>query len=276
VQDNLIAENDIKQLQKSFYENRIEFFEVKITPFMDELPDFPLDDSHENIYYGSTTFMENIYKKINPIGLFYNPYTFSIDNYMNQWEEHMLSYGGRVTTLEEFTQELHEPLSWWFIRPDADSKTFDGEVWKFERIQDWKKRLVEANKIAKKSDIKLDENTPIIASPAYNVYKEWRNYIVGGKIVSSSLYRKNFRLSKSATDIPKEMLDFVQARIDEYCPEEVFCIDVCSCKNTDTGEYDYYIIECGCMNSCGWYSSDISKIVKEVSAFVDWKVNSQL
>ena len=93
IQDNLIAENDRNQFQAACDKLGIAHHEVKVIPFSDELPDFPIDDEHENIYYGSTTFMNNLYKQLNkPRGLFYNHETFSMENYFNKWGEYMLNY----------------------------------------------------------------------------------------------------------------------------------------------------------------------------------------
>jgi hypothetical protein len=47
-----------------------------------ELPKFTIDEKR-NIYYGSTTFMNNIYKLLDkPKGLFYNHETFLMSNYI--------------------------------------------------------------------------------------------------------------------------------------------------------------------------------------------------
>lgn len=51
------------------------------------------------------------------------------------------------------------------------------------------------------------------------------------------------------------MLDFVRKRIAEYQPASAFAMDIAL-----TGG-EYYIIECGCINSVGFYHGDIEKIV---------------
>lgn len=112
----------------------------------------------------------------------------------------------------------------------------------------------------------LDMDSKILVGPAYNIHKEWRNYIVDGKVVSSSRYRKDFRLSKDSLDIPKEMITFVEERCKEYMPHETFAMDIAS-----THDGTYYIIECGCLNSVGFYSSDIKKIVKSVTEWIEKK-----
>ena len=64
-------------------------------------------------------------------------------------------------------------------------------------------------------------------------------------------------------DIPKEMLTFVEDRIADYKPHDSFAMDIAS-----TQDGTYYIIECGCLNSVGFYHADIKEIVKSIS---EWK-----
>lgn len=262
IQDNLIAENDRNQFQEACDNLGIPHKEIIVTPFSKELPNFPIDDDHENIYYGSTTLMNNIYEKLDkPIGLFYDHETFSMNNYINQWGEYMLNAEARLTTIEEFLAEDNAPEDNWFIRPDGDGKEFDGQVAKFKNISSWMNRVMQY-------DVNLDGSSKIIVGPAYNIGKEWRNFIVDGKVVTSSRYRNNFRLSKSSEDIPEDMIKFAEDRCKEYKPHDVFAMDIAQVKDED-GTEKYYIIECGCMNSVGFYHADINKYVESLTKYVE-------
>lgn len=256
IQNNLIAENDLKQVQKACVDIGSEFEEIIVIPFSKEIPEFTKDDKI-NIYYGATTLMYNIYHQFNkPKGLFFDEQTFSMENYLKVWGEHMLSSEAKNTTFKEFWKENHPDDSLWFVRPDADDKSFNGEVRSFSEI----KSFIE--KAMKVDNVILTEDTKIIVGPPYNIEKEWRNYIVDGKVVTSSLYRKNFRLNKNRYDAPEEMIKFVEDRCKEYMPHKIFAMDIALCGG------DYYIIECGCLNSVGLYASDVYEIVKSVSEFV--------
>lgn len=256
IQNNLIKENDYKEMQKACNDIGIEFQEVKILPFSKELPDF-IEDDKINIYYGSTTFMYNLYQQKNkPTGLFFDESTFSIENYINKWGKYMLNSEAKITTFDDFCTENNADDSMWFIRPDADDKSFNGQVMSFKEIKDWSKNFQVFDNVI------LHGKTKIVVSEPYNIKKEWRNYIVDGKVVTSSLYRKDFRLNKSAIDIPTEMIQFVEDRCKEYQPHKIFAMDIALCGG------EYYIIECGCLNSVGLYACDIFKLVESVSGFV--------
>lgn len=260
IQDKNYSTNDRKQIIAACHRLDIPCIEITVVPFSEALPEIPIDDDYENIYYGSTTMMDRVYKDFNqPKGLFYNHKTFSMENYLEKWGSHMLSSEAQVLTFEKFVNSDYPENQQFFIRPDADSKSFAGTVLKFKEIKEWYDRIVKENVV------EITPQTKILAGPAYHIEKEWRNYIVDGKVVTSSLYRKNFKLHKSNKDIPKEMIAYVEARCKEYQPHDVFAMDIAKCK----GEYEYYIIECGCMNSVGFYHSDIYKFVEALSKYIN-------
>jgi hypothetical protein len=254
IQNNLIAENDLKVIQNSCKNIGVEFEEVLVVPFSSELPKFTLDNK-TNIYYGSTTFMNNIYNQLDkPIGLFYNHETFTMENYIEKWGEYMLNSESKIVTVFDILAIGYEDNETeYFVRPNGDGKEFDGQVMKLKDLSPFLERHL-------KYDSSITVNTKILVGPAYNIKKEWRNYIVDGKVVTSSLYRENFNLKKSNSDIPDSMLKFVEERLTEYQPHDNFAMDIAV-----TNDGTYYIIECGCLNSVGFYHADISKIVEKVS-----------
>ncbi len=259
VQQNLIHEKDFLALKNACDKYSIEFQPITIIPFSDELPQITLD-SKENIYYGSTTLMYSVYKKLNqPKGLFFDEITFSMENYFQKWGSYMLNYQAEIISIKEFCSKNLSLDSLFFIRPNEDDKSFDGTVKTFEEILNWHKNLEEFG------NEKLNKNTKIVVGQAFNINKEWRNFIINGKVVASTLYRKDFKLNKNRNDKPDEMIDFVENRCKEYIPHSIFAMDIALCGDT------FYIIECGCLNSCGFYDADINKIVQKVSEYLNKK-----
>lgn len=255
IQNNLIHENDLNKMQEACTQNNVDYEEVTIIPFSEGLPDFTVGDG--NIYYGSTTFMYNVYNQLNkPKGLFFDDKLFTMENYNKQWGDYMLNGDAEITTFEKLLKRKLPDEQEYFIRPNADDKSFDGVVKKFKDIKDWHKSFIQYD------NVNLSDQTKILFGEAYNVEKEWRNFIVDGEVVTSSRYRKNFLLSKSNTDIPDDMIDFVNKRCDEYMPHENFIMDIALCGG------DYYIIECGCINSAGFYSADINKLISSLSEWM--------
>jgi ATP-grasp domain, R2K clade family 3 len=253
VQANLTSQDDLAGLRNGCKNNNISFIEVKVIPFSTELPDFEILPC--SIYYGSTTFNNLIYEnEITRQGLFFNPETFSIENYIDKWGKYMLNYGASITTFKELMSSKYESQKLLFIRPNDDSKSFAGEVKRFVEIGDWYEKLKNI------SNINLSLESKIIVSEPYNLKSEWRLWIVNKKVVTASKYRDYFKLSKER-GCPPEVILFAEKRCQEYTPHDVFVMDIC--LNGD----DYYIIECGCMNGAGFYKGDIDKIVKSVTEY---------
>jgi len=257
MQNNLISENDLGQVQQACLEAGAQVQEIRVVPFSEDIPEFTYN--RKNLYYGSTTLMYNIYTQLNePIGLFYDEDKYSIENYIKQWGERMLNDGGMFMTVAEFLDDKGiDPDANIFVRPDADSKSFDGQVGTEYEIHQMFQRMIQY-------EGGVTENTKIYAGPAYNIVKEWRLFIVGGEIITSSRYRDNFNLSKSRDDAPEGMLKFARECIDIYKPHENFAMDIAS-----TSDGDYYIIECGCLNSVGFYHADINKLFKSIVAWME-------
>jgi hypothetical protein len=259
VQNNLSAEGgDYDKITQACKDFGIESEGIQVIPFSPDMPNFTKDDKI-NIYYGATTLMYNIYHQLNkPAGLFFDEETFSMENYNKVWGDYMLNgpNDSKVTTFKEFGKENHSDDTLFFCRPDADDKSFCGDVRTFADIKGMLSNMTIAENVI------LNEDTKILVSTPYNITKEWRNYIVDGKVVTSSMYRKNFKLNKDGKDIPADMIKFVEDRCKEYMPHKIFAMDIALCGG------DYYIIECGCMNSVGLYASNISEMVKSVSEFV--------
>jgi len=258
IQNNLTSENDFNVMTDSCKELGIETEGILVIPFSTEIPKFTQDDKI-NIYYGSTTLMYNIYNQMNkPVGLFFDENQFSMENYNKVWGDYMLNgpNDGKITTFKDFSKEDIAEDTLFFIRPDADDKSFNGDVKSFGEI----KTFIENS--TKFDNVILTEDTKILISIPYNITKEWRNYIVDGKVVTSSMYRKNFKLHKDGKDIPADMIKFVEDRCKEYMPHKIFAMDIALCGDA------YYIIECGCLNSVGLYHSDIKKMISEVTNYI--------
>jgi hypothetical protein len=259
IQDNLISENDRNELQEVLDSLGIPHVEVVVLPFSEDLPEFPIDAEHENIYYGSTTFMNNLYKQLKPIGLFYNHETFSMKNYMEKWGEHMFNHGAEFTTISQFIRNTEDDdKTKIFIRPDGDGKEFDGTVGSARSAKLMLKNLLH-------NDPKVDSWFEIMVGEAYAIKREWRIYMVNGEAVSASQYRNNHTLSKNS-EVSYEIKKFAEERAKEYQPHEVFAMDIC--EALDDGELKLYILECGCMNSVGFYHCDKQGYIEGVTNYI--------
>ncbi|WP_276481048.1 ATP-grasp domain-containing protein [Paraflavitalea pollutisoli] len=254
LQRNLTNTNDLHQLQQACEAIGVQHTDIDIIPFSGQLPAFarkPL-----NLFYGSTTLGELVLADASVHqGFFFDPVTFSMENYFAHWGAQMLNHGAQVTTFSTLMTQEHPHDQLFFIRPDDDSKSFSGEVHSFEEIGQWFNRLQAIE------NTNLTKDSKIIVSQPYHLRYEWRLWIVNKQVVAASQYRQDFHLKKER-GCPAEVIAFAEQRCLEYTPHEFFVMDICA-----TGD-SLYIVECGCLNSAGFYAADINQIVSSVTNFV--------
>jgi hypothetical protein len=230
------------------------FQTLKVYPFDPVLPNMHM--WKHNIFYGSVSFnnlvsTDTFLRK----GVFFDPVTFSMKNYLRKWNDHMLSSEAKVTSFAELMSEQYPPDKLLFIRPDDDSKSFSGTTKSFHEISAWYEEL----KMYDNTNLTLD--SPIIVGEPYSIAAEWRLWIVNKKVVASSRYRRYFKLDVDP-NCPTEVISFAEQRCKEYVPHDIFVMDVCI-----SGD-QFYILECGCMNAAGLYAADVHAIVTAVTEFV--------
>ncbi|MDF2193775.1 ATP-grasp domain-containing protein [Paraflavitalea sp. CAU 1676] len=251
IQRNLTNSNDLQQLKTACSAIGVDVLEIDIIPFTSQLPDFSKDK--QSIFYGSTTMGKLVMANAGlQAGFFFDPAAFSIANYLDKWGTHMLNHGAQVTSFNELMSKDYEADKLLFIRPDDDSKSFSGEVKQYSELRQWFDHL----KTVENTDLSPD--SPIIVSEPYHIHFEWRLWIVNKRVVAASKYREDFRLKKER-GCPPEVIRFAEQRCLEYTPHDLFVMDIC-----ETGG-NYYIVECGCLNSAGFYNADIIVIVSEVT-----------
>jgi hypothetical protein len=253
IQRNLTNTDDLLELKQGCDKIGVAHIEFDIIPFTGELPTFEKDK--QSIFYGSTTMGELVYKdsSINK-GFFFDLQSFSIANYFEKWGRHMLNHGGLVTSFNELMLKDYDTDKLLFIRPDDDSKSFSGEVKKYGEIKNWYDKL----KMFDNTSLSLDSK--IIVSEPYHLNYEWRLWIVNKRVVAASKYREDFNLKKER-GCPAAVIQFAEQRCLEYTPHDVFVMDICETGNS------YYIVECGCLNSAGFYNADIAAIVSSVTEY---------
>lgn len=252
VQNNLIKQKVLDEFRTAFSELNIEFEEVKMIPFSNELP--PFHPSEQNVFYGSTTLMMNAAKHpVYKSGVFYDAGHFTTENYLQQWGSDMLNHDGVILSFKDFMENELAKKEQWFLRPDADNKSFAGGLMSSNEIKEW------YQKILKIDNPDLNAETLVFASGPKTITREWRNFIVNGKVVSSARYVLHGNLAPSTEDVPEKMIEFTTQCASQYAPHTIFVMDV---AETTEG---FKIIECNCFNGTGFYGHDIKAIVKSIT-----------
>jgi hypothetical protein len=160
--------------------------------------------------------------------------------------ERLLNPRARVVTFGEadFDGEMA------FIRPVEDSKAFPGNVFDREEFLHWKETVLKVTEASGP----LNKDTVVMISPPRVIYTETRLFVVDGKVVTASVYKRGNRVVYDAT-FDEDIVAYGQECVDVWQPNEAFVLDI---AQTPDGPK---IVEVNCLNSAGYYACDVTKIV---------------
>jgi hypothetical protein len=249
VQNNLYSEAGYAALMETLERHQIPHTVVKVVPFSHEL--IPEIQPEGLVYVcGSTTLAKVACDRKWTPGSFINE-----DFHYSRWQahlgRHLLNSHGIVTRFGEAAPPWNE----FFVRPCEDTKTFSGAVMGAEEFLEWKHKVLDLHE----TYTTLDAQTQIVMSPVQEINREYRFFVVDGKVVTGSLYRMG-RTVVSRQDIDPDVLAFAQRMVGLWEPARAFVLDVAV---TPAG---LRVIEINNINSAGFYACDVSKIVQAVEA----------
>jgi hypothetical protein len=255
IQENLGSSKEIETLFSACNSLGIEAIPVKIVPFSNEIPDIPNDKF--SIFYGSANFVYNakLSGKWNPCA-FFDDKIFRFSYWESKYGDTVLNRDARICTMKEFSLSEHAEFDEFFIRPDRDLKEFSGQLISFKKYLEWFSNI---NKPELNMTIRPD--TVIVTASPKSLIHEWRLFMIKDKYCSGSHYRSDGNLDVHS-DVPIEVIQFAEMQASKWCPDIVYVLDVGECDGA------FYIIELNGFNSTGFYSTNIHKIVKDVSELI--------
>ncbi len=145
-----------------------------------------------------------------------------------------------------------------FIRPVLDDKSFAGTVMGRDEFTDWQRRVLELHE----TYTTLDADTVVCHGAPQQIYWEGRFWVVDGTVVTQSQYKTGRRVTYQQDVVPAA-LSFAQEMVELWQPAKAFVIDV---ADTPDG---YKVIELGCLNSAGFYASDVQRLVLALQEMED-------
>jgi hypothetical protein len=220
---------------------------VTLVPFSREIPELPFSADQRRIVCMGPSFVPRIAIETTwRPGIFFDPATFRWSVMSEHWRDLMFTPDGAVTTAREVLEELETsgPL---FVRPDEDSKAFDGG------------RYADASELRAALGSN-DRSVVVVRGRATTVDAEWRCFVVGGEIVDASEYRRAGSPSFHRW-APPRVLDLVDAALARWSPAPVTCIDVAS-----SGGH-FGIVEANCFNAARFYAADAGTVLAAVAAY---------
>jgi hypothetical protein len=252
IQNNLMGQDQLKLVRNAVTNLPHQF--VQLVPFTHELiVDVPVDE-HDIIPYGSTLLTTVGYTCYAWKGLFFDLENFNYATALRNRRD-MLN-DGSVVTIETAIRILRAcpEKQEWFVRPNLDLKQFAGLVIEAKECAEW---FVDAIECDSSGSYKMTPETEVVLAVPKNIQAEWRWFIVGGKVVSGSMYRLRGRLVKDR-EIDCNVIMEAQKLAAEWLPHK------CCVMDTALVDDKLYVIEFNCINSSGFYDHDVDDIFNEL------------
>ncbi len=186
-------------------------------------------------------------------GLFFDRSTFRWSAFREGWGDSMISQDGRVMALSEAREFLRRSGSSAFVRPDEDSKLFEGGLYD----------------AASFAPVAGHDSTPVVVATPVQIEAEWRFFIVNREVVGCSEYRRDGRSSIFGS-VPHWAIERAAELASRWLPSDVYCLDLAT-----TGDR-IGIVEANCFNASRFYGAVTERIVRAVNSYMALRVSPPL
>lgn len=248
IQENLYNEDGFHSLLRALDVMGLPHSVHKIVPFSRELRPEPTVLPGERVIVCGAYTMTKIAKERGWLPGAYLNGNFEFAVQREHWGEWLLNGDAWFGRLDE-VPEQRAPF---FIRPTSDSKVFAGEVMDWHKFTEWQGRVLA---LGTEEYATLRGDTQVMVATHRTIYREYRTWVVGGKVVTASLYKEGTRVRYDAL-VPYDILDFAHLCADRWVPDVAYVFDV---AETPDG---LRIIEVNCLNSAGFYAGNVGLLVQ--------------
>jgi hypothetical protein len=248
---NFLAETAWDRLITALDRFQIDYSIHGVTPKVGDLIPAPTLRHQNVICIGSYSMRHTANRNGWQPGIF-DLFAQDFEQQRSHWGQHMLNFNSVVCAVED-AEWAGKPV---FVRPAQDTKTFSGRVFTTAEFRDWQRSICDPQA---NHETSLTPQTVIQMSSPIEIYAEYRFWIVKGKIVTQSLYKRGSQVVYGS-DVDERLVAFVRDRMTEWLPHETFVIDVCDTAN------GVKIVEINTLNSSGLYAADIQRLVLALEA----------
>lgn len=244
---------DTQKLSEVLDRMGLEYSMHKVIPFVGELhPEPSIQDKDNVIMFGSYSLRHYATKHDMKYGV------FTIEPYIHEeaWKPFILNADSIIVKVKDILSLDIGKNSHWFIRPVNDSKEIAGQIMQENEIEYMVKGVMS---LSPDEYIigSIEPETELMLSSVKKIVKEWRNWVIGGKVVTSSMYKEGSRVVYRQ-EIDEDALDFVKELVSiNPCYSDAYVLDVC---RTDDGKL--HLLETNCINAAGFYAADLQKIIE--------------
>ena len=265
IQENTFSETNYNVLIDTLEKLKLSYEIVRVLPYVDDIVPLDLitvDENYEfksvrnDVFCFGSIKMARVAKK-------HNWHPGSLLNENHDYRVYSLFYRDNLLNFDSKVQKFSEPIEIegdFFVRPCEDSKVFTGKV--FNKAE-WNTFV--SNFFKRGESTTLTNDTEIQVCSSKIITKEWRFWVVGGNVVTGSLYRMGEWINYSEL-VDGGALEFCKEMVKLFELAEAFVIDICEVLNEDEVA-QYKIVECGCINSAGFYKSNMPMLIDALETY---------
>ena len=250
IQSNLTHGRDVQELPPILERAGIPYSLHKVVPFVGDIE--PDVNPEGNVIVIGAYSLRNLAKRKGWIPGSFDLADLTYEEHFAHWGAYMLNRDAIFCTFEDAPKHFHAERL--FMRPVVDSKFFSGAVISREELLHWHHKVLE---LKEDDGSNLRGSTMVLLATLKNIQREYRIWVVDGRVVTASLYRQGYNVIY-CSDVEPMILDFAQARADEWSPQRAYVLDIAL---TPAG---LHIIETNTLNAAGLYAADISKLVAAI------------
>lgn len=255
VQENLYGSGSLEDLLAALERLELPYTRVKVVPFLGTLEPEPVV-SGPVIAMGATTMLRVARERG------WTPGVWDQNMSFRTWQKHW--YNGLLNR-DAFVIPFYAVGPFWddrfFLRPDGDTKAFGGQCFTWPEFEEWRRKVIEMNEDGygyavegEKAPGQLQADTMVVAAKPQEILREYRCFIVDGKVVTASLYKLGSRVT-STGPVEDEIVRFANEWADVWSPDRAYAMDVAVTPN------GLRIVEANQINCAGFYGADVMKIV---------------
>jgi len=248
IQENLFREYGFKALIEHLERNGLRYEIAQFRPFVNELP---IKEFHKNTFFFGSINGGKVSEHYNwEPGHLINE-NFDMEVYYPRYGDHMLNKGYIMNIDYPLPDTLPDEF---FARPTKDTKEFSGEVFTRKAWVDWTKDLSDSNLMQG-----VSSKTRVFVAPVkHYIQQEIRCWMIDGKLVTASQYKIGNRVNYLNMDNNEEVVIFSEKIAKIFSPARAWVLDICLWQD------EYYVVEMGCINHCGFYDANMSKLIQSL------------
>jgi hypothetical protein len=245
IQSNIFEEDGFYRLVEALERFGLPYSIHKVIPFVGALEPDPNPETDQVIVMGSYAMARIARERGWSPGSFDNE-NLDYERQLPAWGTRMLNSDAQVY---RFDLVPEQPVPF-FLRPTLDSKSFTGKVTDWPSFLGWREQV----SAGADNGGWLTAETLVMVCAVKPIYREYRLWMVDGRVATASLYKKAGRLHLDAL-VDEAVIQYGEETARVWSPARSFVLDI---AETPDG---LRVLEAGCLNAAGYYAADMQKLV---------------